>query len=484
MDQAIGLLAVIVISILAFGLIIATLTRIKRCPSDMILVVYGKVGKGADGLSRSSKCVHGGTSFIWPLVQSYQFLDLSPMQININLRGALSKQNIRVDVPSVFTVGIATALEVMNNAAERLLGLQHERIVSLAEEIILGQLRSVIATMTIEEINADRDKFLHNVAQNVETELNKIGLKLINVNITDIKDESGYIEALGKEAAARAINEAKIKVAEQEREGEVGRANAERDQRIKVASANADAVKGENTAKVTEENSNADRREQVAEAERKAVAAERIKQAEAERESYKAEQQAELARADKERAKQVAQDVVPAEIMKQKIEIAAEAEAEKRRREARGEADAIYAKMEAQGRGAYEILAKTANGLRETVNAAGGSPDKAVQLMIANQIKDLTQVVGETVQNIDLSNVVVWDSLGGGRGEGTNTAQFIKGMWGTFPGLKDVLGLVGLNLPDWVIQEQEEAVEEMVEEVTPEETEPASTDTDKSEPMS
>lgn len=72
---------------------------------------------------------------------------------------------------------------------------------------------NVIATMAIEEINSDRDKFLENISQNVDSELKKIGLKLINVNVTDIKDESGYIEVLGKEAAAKTINEAKISVA-------------------------------------------------------------------------------------------------------------------------------------------------------------------------------------------------------------------------------------------------------------------------------
>jgi flotillin len=89
--------------------------------------------------------------------------------------------------------------------------LAPEQIQELAKDILFGQLRLVIATMTIEEINSDRDKFLDNISKNVDSELKKIGLKLINVNVTDIKDESGYIEALGKEAAAKAINEAKIK---------------------------------------------------------------------------------------------------------------------------------------------------------------------------------------------------------------------------------------------------------------------------------
>jgi len=215
-----------------FIMIVAMLKRYKRCPSDRILVVYGKVGKGIESEYRSAKCIHGGAAFIWPVIQSYQFLDLTPISIEINLRSALSKQNIRVDVPSRFTVGISTEVNVMTNAAERLLGLTQETISNLAKDIIFGQLRLVVATMDIEEINSNRDKFLAAVSSNVEAELKKIGLKLINVNVTDINDESGYIEALGKEAAAKAINDAKKSVAEKNRDGEIGQAEAHQAQRV------------------------------------------------------------------------------------------------------------------------------------------------------------------------------------------------------------------------------------------------------------
>ena len=228
----IGVLIMVVFS--TFG---AVLSRYKRCPSDKILVVFGKTGKSKDGSSRSARCIHGGAAFIWPVIQSYEFLDLVPMSIEVNLTKALSRQNIRVDVPSRFTIGISTEPTVMLNAAERLLGLPMKNIEELAKDIIIGQLRLIIATMDIEEINTDRDKLLASVSKNVETELSKIGLKLINVNITDIQDESGYIKALGQEAAAKAINDAKKMVAEKERDGEIGKAEAERDKDIKIAEA-------------------------------------------------------------------------------------------------------------------------------------------------------------------------------------------------------------------------------------------------------
>jgi flotillin len=411
------------------------------------LVVYGKVGKGIETESRSAKCIHGGAAFIWPVIQSFQFLDLTPISIEINLRSALSKQNIRVDVPSRFTVGISTEANVMTNAAERLLGLSQEAISNLAKDIIFGQLRLVVATMDIEEINSNRDKFLAAVSSNVEAELKKIGLKLINVNVTDINDESGYIQALGKEAAAKAINDAKKSVAEKNRDGEVGQAEAHQAQRVQVAAADATAVEGENIAKITIANSDADRREKEAEAKRKAVAAEKVMEAKALEEAYAAEKQAEDARAMRDKATQTANVVVSAEIDKQKVEIDAEAIAEQTRRMAKGEADAIFLKMDAQARGIYEILSKQAEGFEHLVKAAGDNARDAVMLMIADKLPELVKTQVEAIKNIKIDKVTVWET-GNGKDGKTSTANFMQGMLGSIPPLDDVFKSAGLELPD------------------------------------
>ena len=236
---------ILLLIVVVIVMVAAVIRRYRRCPSDKILVVYGKTGGG------SAKCIHGGGKFVWPILQDYAYLSLTPISIDANLTNALSRQNIRVDVPCRFTVGISTEPEVMTNAAERLLGLSTDSIQSIATDILFGQLRLVIATMSIEELNSDRDKFLEAISGNVEVELKKIGLRLINVNVTDINDESGYIEALGQEAAAKAINEAKVRVAEQEKIGEIGKAEANRETRVRTAEANAQAVKGENEAKLS-----------------------------------------------------------------------------------------------------------------------------------------------------------------------------------------------------------------------------------------
>ncbi len=374
------------IVLVLFLILLTFATRYRKCPSDKVMVIYGKVGADKNGQQRSARCIHGGAAFIWPLVQAYEYLDLTPISINVDLQNALSRQNIRVDVPSRFTVGISTEPGVMQNAAERLLGLKLQEVQELAKDIIFGQLRLVIATMDIEEINTDRDKFLEAVSNNVEIELKKIGLRLINVNVTDINDESGYIEALGKEAAAKAINDAKKSVAEKDRDGAIGQANAQRDQRINVSAANATAIQGENAARVEIAQSEATRREKEAEALRIATAAEKVQAAKALQEAYVAQQEAEKTRASLEQASQEADIIVKAQIAKREKEIAAEAEAEQLRRRARGEADAIFAKMEAQAKGVEELLTKQAAGLSKIVAAAGGNPSAGVQLMIADKL--------------------------------------------------------------------------------------------------
>ena len=445
----------VVIGVLLFSLIVLLLSRYRRCPSDKVMVIYGKVGTNKDGSARSAKCIHGGAAFIWPVIQAFEYLDLTPISINVDLTNALSHQNIRVDVPSRFTVGISTEAGTMQNAAERLLGLKMMEVQELAKDIIFGQLRLVIATMDIEEINTDRDKFVEAVYHNVETELKKIGLRLINVNVTDITDESGYIEALGKEAAAKAINDAKKSVAEKNRDGSIGESQAVKDQRIQVAEADAAAIAGENESKAAIAQSDATRRELEAEALRRATAAEQIAEAKALEEAYAAQQLVEQARAEREEATQKADVIVKAKIEKERMELAAEAEAEQARRKAKGEADAIYATMEAQARGAQEILEKQAEGFKKIVDAAGGDANAAVQLMLVDKIEELIKIQVEAVKNLKIDKVTVWDSMGGKDGSST-TSNFLSGMMKSIPPLNETFKMAGIKIPEFLGKEIEE----------------------------
>ncbi len=380
------IVAVAVGVVILIALIIAILSRYRKCPSDKVLVIYGKVGSEKNGQARSAKCIHGGAAFIFPVLQSFQYLDLTPISINVDLKNALSKQNIRIDVPSRFTVGISTEPGIMQNAAERLLGLRLNEIQELAKDIIFGQLRLVVATMDIEEINTDRDKFLIAVSNNVEIELKKIGLRLINVNVTDINDESGYIEALGKEAAAKAINDAKKSVAEKDRDGEIGQANARRDQRIQVAAANATAIEGENEAKIAVAQSEAVRKQKEVEAEAKASNDAKIAVAKTNRDGEIGQ-----ANAMKEQRIQVAASNASAIEGENNAKIAV-AQSEANRREKEAEALRIATAAEA---------VQNAKAKEEAYNAQKEAEERRAELEMATQQADVivkAQIAKEQAQ--------------------------------------------------------------------------------------
>ena len=291
-------------------------------------------------------------------------------------------------------------------------------------------------------------------------------LRLINVNVTDISDESGYITALGREAAAKAINDAKVSVAEEDKKGSIGEANAKMEERVRVAEAESAAIEGENKAKAEIARSQAMLREKEAEANKLAVTAEKVQAAKALEESYVAEKQAELSRAEREKATKEADVIVAADIEKRKLEIEAEALAEQTRRRARGEADAIYAKMDAEARGLREKLTKQALGMRELVKSAGTS-DEAVRLLIADKIESIVAEQVKAISGVKIDKVTVWD--GGTNADGkTGTANFLSGLLKSLPPLEELYNMVGLSLPKAVSPVKEEKATER-EEISSEE---------------
>lgn len=445
-------LIIVPILILAFVLMFIA-NQYKRCPSNRILVVYGKVAG-----DQSSKCIHGGGTFIVPLIQDYEYLSLEPMTTEIDLKGALSKKNIRVNVPATFTFGISTHPNLMTNAAERLLGLRRDEIISQANDIILGQLRLVIATLSIEEINQDREKFLEQINQNVNAELNKIGLEVINVNIRDITDESGYIEAIGKKAAAEAINTAKVEVAQQEKLGAVGEASANREknvevaqqiaqteigkkeadknQRIQTASYEAEAVEGENTSKANIAAYNADLSEKAAEALRRGEVA----KANAERDVLIAQKEQEEARLKKE-------ELARQEVEKLKIEVQSEAEAEKLRRIAKGQADAIKAKYFAEAEGIKAVLESKAAGYERLVKICGDKPELATSFLMIEKVEEVVGKQVEAIKNIKFDKITVWDG-GAGSNSGSTTANFMRDLIRSLPAMHELAEQAGVKLPE------------------------------------
>jgi len=451
-----GMVALAAFVILIFFSIIFMASRYKRCSSDMILVIFGRVEKG-----RSSKTMHGGGAFVWPLIQDYAFLSLTPMTINIPLENALSLQNIRIHVPSTFTVGVSTTPEITSNAAERVLHLQQADIEEMAKEIIFGQLRLTVASLTIEQINQDRESFLEAIRHNVEPELNKIGLHLINVNITDITDESDYIESIGKKAAAEAINQAKVDVAQQDKFGAIGEAQAVREQEIKVAEAMAEAEIGRKIAeanqrkRVQEQEADAVQGENIANAniadynaklEVKRAAA--LKQSEVARYNAQVSIQQALYKAEQERLR--AEEIVRQEIEKNKIEIAAEAEAERVRREAKGVADGILLNYKAEAEGIQKLLTSKASGYQKLVESVGGDSQAAATLLMIEKLEELVSRQVEAISNLKIDKITVWDS--GGDSSGSSTSNFISNLFKSLPPLQDISEMAGFDLPNYLGQ--------------------------------
>ena len=448
-------IALVALILLVVVVIVFLASRYKRCPSDKILVVYGKVGTG-----QSANCIHGGGASIWPLIQVYAYISLTPMTVSIPLQNALSLQNIRINVPSTFTVGISTEPEVMTSAAERLLNLTQREIEEMAKEIIFGQLRLTVASLTIEQINQDRESFLESVRKNVSPELNKIGLFLINVNITDITDGSGYIDSIGKKAASEAINQAKIDVAEQEKLGAIGEAEAtkvkeirvaenvaesekgkktaEADRRIVVHQQEAQAVNGENKAKADIADANAELAVKQAAADKRGEVARREAQVEIQKAQYRAEQE-----------RLNAEEVVRQEIEKRKVEIAAEAEAEKTRRVAKGEADAILLKYQAEAEGIRKVLESKAAGYLELVKGCNGDSKSAATLLMTEKIEEIVKLQVEAIRNIKIDKVTVWDSAAGGK-DGMATSNFLSGLIKSLPPLHAGAGMAGVDLPQYL----------------------------------
>ena len=487
---------VVVLVIILLVVVMFLASRYKRCPPNRVLVVWGKKQ------TAERQCITNGAKIVWPVLEDYAFMSLEPFVVDIPLEGALSLNNIRVNVPSTFTVGISKEPVLMNRAADRLLGKRTQEIRELAQDIILGQLRLVIATLSIEEINKDREKFMSLINENVTQEINRLGLELINVNIRDITDESGYIVAIGQRAAAEAINRAKVEVAQQDREGAVGQATAERErnvrvaeehskaeqgekaaeqeQRVAVARYEAEAITGEAESRRDQEIAMAERkaetiaaskqaeqrqRVQVADAEAKAVDGENtasatvadsnaklaeiraeakrradVAQAIAQQAILEAEREEELARLSKEQ-------LAPQEIEKRRVEIEAEAKAERLRREAKGAADAELARYQAEAAGVRQVLEAKAEGYRKLMEAAANNPQVAPTLLLIEQLPELVAQQVKAIQNLRIDKITVWDSGSGKGGAGNTTSDFLAGMIGSLPQVHELAKQAGIELP-------------------------------------
>lgn len=233
------------VAVLVILTLVGLMSRYRRCASDEILVVFGKAGKKTyrnpetgkeETLILPAKVINGGGTFVFPVIQDWKKMSCTPMQIQATVSG-VSSQMIPTEIPVTLTTAIGTTDELMQNAACRFLTTSRNEIENQLKDILIGEVRALMATLSIEEMTADRLKFLGKAKENIETELNKVGFTIVNINSADIRDKAGYVENLGKKAATKAQAQAQADIAEEKKKGDIQIAQTEKERQTAVAEA-------------------------------------------------------------------------------------------------------------------------------------------------------------------------------------------------------------------------------------------------------
>ena len=456
------------------------------CPQDQILIVSGLfAGRTKDGKG-DAVIYQGGGCFVLPGLQTYRFLSLTPRSISLPLDDLLTSNNIRIEVPStiIYTVDNEQR-EALSNAARYL--SSDRDIEELAKETVVGEMRAVISKLTIEEINQDRNKLRDEVASSLNEEFAKIGLKVITVNIRDIKDETNYITSLGAKATAEVTNKANIDVATQQRIGAEGVATQTRDREINVnqiqseeaiqvaniraeqatkvaqteatqevavnqttvdrdisiarakaeqvaqtADINATQVKATNSAKLIEVQSNTELQVRSA-----------VMRQESEVATAKANTEINNQRIIERSAEMSIEVVAQAETQKKELQIQAEAYSKNLEIRTQAEAEAVLVRAQADAKAIQLQLEAKAAGMKKLIEAAG-SADAAVNLLLIEKMEEIMKIQVEALKNIKIDSLTVW----GGNGDGKGGIQSVmKDYMGCLPQLHELAKQVGITLP-------------------------------------
>ena len=351
----IGVAALIVV-ITIWGL----LSRYRRSAPDELLVVFGKAGKYKDEngkvIPTPSKIIQGGGAFVWPIIQDFKKMSMKPIQIKVNVDG-IDSQAIPMHLPVVLTTAISQDKLIQQNAATRFLSANPTEVERQISEILVGETRAIMATMLIEQINADRNTFLGKVRESLEQELTKVGYELTNINISEITDDADYIKNMGKKAATKAKANAEADIAEQTKQGNVKIANTRKEEEIAVSQAERDKQISVNQAKQEQE-------VKVAEINRE----KEIKLAEADK-----ERESGIALQEAEKVANIAKANADAESKK------AEYEALQTKNIAKAEADAEAAQNEAEAQKQVRIAQAKQAQEAETIKATQEKEAKAAE---------------------------------------------------------------------------------------------------------
>ena len=389
------------------GILVFVNNYVKAEPNEALIFT----GRKDKATGRGWRAVVGGAKFRVPVLERISRISLETMNLpDVTVEKAWSKEGVPVTIEAVANVKIASESELLAKAVERFLGTTPEQIKRIIKETLEGQLRDIIGVLTVEQLYQERDMFVQKVLEQSGDELAKIGVIIDIINIQDIRDEKGYLEALGRGRTAEVKRDARIGEAEADRdaikrsetakrEGEVVKAEQER--QIAEAEKNRDVAKQKYVGETLAATRKAEQRGPLAEAQaRQEVVVEEQKVLE---EQQRAREKVEAAKAEAEEQRYRAEKVVPADAEKQAAILEAEGEAAKILKVAEAQAKGIQLKLEAE-----------AEGLRKKAEA-WNTYGKAAQLNLSLEaIKAVAAAGADSIGQIKFEKVIALDSGTGG----------------------------------------------------------------------
>ncbi len=376
MGAFVTVIVAIVIGLVLLAVIWFVAKRYKKVPPNEVLVVYGRGTRLQEGRRVGYRVVTGGATFIIPLVEDYRTISLNLIQIPLKIENTPNVDGVLINVEAVGNVKISSEPELLSAAIERFLGYGLDEIERQIHDILEGQMRQIIGTLSIEEIVQKREKITEQVTQNAAMDLAKIGIRCDLIVVNRISDSLGYIEALGKKRTAEVIRDASIGQAEAQRDATIKASSARREgeqtrldneAQIAAAQRDLDMKKAQYTAQVAEQQAAAAQAGPRA----NAVAMQDVKKQEVKVQEIETEARTAVALKEAERREKelIATQIRPAEAQKEAIVIAAEGEANAA--VVKAEAEAKAARIRAEGQKAAQIALAEAERVRLSAEGEG-----------------------------------------------------------------------------------------------------------------
>ena len=229
------LMVIGVVVLLPVGLIAIFIARYRTVGPDEALIVTGSYlgskNVHVDESGNKIKIVRGGGTFVVPIFQQAEPLSLLSIKLDVQTPEVYTEQGVPVMADGVAIIKVGSSIGEIATAAEQFLGKTRQDMENEAREVLEGHLRSILGSMTVEEIYKNRDKFSQEVQRVASQDLAKMGLVIVSFTIKDVRDKNGYLDALGKPRIAQVKRDADIATAEAEKETRIKRAEADKEAR-------------------------------------------------------------------------------------------------------------------------------------------------------------------------------------------------------------------------------------------------------------